>query len=100
MHVPGNEQIEFPVPVVVGPGGPGTKTSDLQACFFRNIFKPAATKILIQNVVSESRDVQIRQTIVIEVTDGDSHSPTSAREPSVTGNVAEVKASLPAILVI
>ena len=52
VNVASDEQVEEPISIIVGPGCAGTEAANLEAGFLRHVLESAATKIVIEHVVT------------------------------------------------
>src|SRR5450432_767964 len=78
-QVPGDEQVEFSVLVVVQETGARAPTAGLNAGARRDIGERSVTVVVVQRVAPESGDVDVFETIVVEIAHGHSHAITILR---------------------
>ena len=80
MHVARNVEVHEAVAIVVGPGGSGAEAAGGHAGFVGDVFKFAIAQVAVERVAAETGDVDVRQTVVVEVGDGHAHAPAFARQ--------------------
>src|SRR4051812_11430738 len=76
LQVPGDEQIQEAIMVIVSPCRPRGPAPERDACLLCDISETSVVIIVIQTVLSKVSDVKVRPAIVIVVANRDSESPT------------------------
>src|SRR5579862_2262592 len=89
MNVARNEKIDFAIAIVIGPGSARAESATSHAGLFCYVFEFAIAQVVIERIATVAGDVNILQSVVVVVRNGDSHAPTLARKTCSFGDVGE-----------
>src|SRR5438876_1731810 len=89
LYIPGHEEIDISIAIIVGPRSPSAEASTCNTGPFRVIFKFAITEIMVEHIVSEACDIDVRQSVVIIICNSHTHPPTLPCKSSSLGDISE-----------
>src|SRR5882672_4676124 len=98
MHIAGHEQIEASIAIVVGPCGSHAESSARYVSAFGDVLEFTAAQIVVEDVVAVSGHVDVGQSIIVEISDRQSHSPAQDRETGGLRDVGEMESAVFSVL--
>src|SRR2546425_6505401 len=99
-HIPRDEKIDKSIPVIIGPGRSSAETSSTDSSFFRYVLELATSQIAVQDIVAIRGDVQIRESVIVEIAGRNTHSPAFASQTGGFRDIGKMKDSRICILMI
>src|SRR5262249_42857340 len=78
VEIPADEQIELAVIVVVEKSGAGTPSGGGHSRLDCHVLECAVAPIPIEDITTVCRQIEIRKSVVVVVTDGDAHPVTGS----------------------
>ena len=94
VHIARNKKIDVPIAIVISPCGAGAKPASVNTSRFRHIFKLTVPHIAVENIPAVACNVNVLPAVVVEIGDGNAHSPTLACKPGGAGDVGEFETSV------
>ena len=91
MNVSGYEEIDATVAVIICPGRAGAEAPGAHSRFLGYVFEFAISLVVIKSVAAKSCDVNILQSVIIVIGDGDAHSPALTRKACGDCDVGELE---------
>src|SRR6266567_7984759 len=79
VNVSGNEKVNITIAIVVSPRCPGGKPIHVDSGLGGDILELAVAFIAIQDGATETGDIDVLPTVIVEVGDGDTHAPSFTR---------------------
>src|SRR5437660_10669223 len=87
MNIARDKQLDVPIAIVVAPGCSQAQSTARDSGLFRDIFEFAVAQIVVEDVAAITSYVNVRMTIVVVVSNGNSHSPALTRDAVLLGGV-------------
>src|ERR1019366_7009521 len=82
----GNNEVEFPVIVVIEPGRTGRpQSSVLHACVRRHVGEGAVSVVVIEDASAVTKERHVRKAVIVVVADANPHSEKSCGSDSGVG---------------
>src|SRR6185437_4535789 len=97
VHVSRDKKVQVAVAVVVSPGRANAEAAAGDSRFLSDIFELAVPRVLVEDVVAITCDIDIGQTIIVEVAYRQPHAPTLRGQPRGLCDIGKVQTSALAI---
>ncbi len=89
VHVAADEEVEVPVPIVVGKATTRRPASARNARLLRDVGEGAVVVVAIQRIAAEAGDVDVLPAVSVHVRRAHAHRPARVGEPGPVGHVLE-----------
>src|SRR5260370_33508174 len=85
----GDEQLQLSVIVIVKPDGASGPAGRGDAGLISHIRERAVTVVVIKNIASITRDIDINPAIAVVIADGDTHAERTTCHSGFVGDISE-----------
>jgi len=90
VHITRHKKIDPAVAIVISPCRAGAEAAAADSRLLGHIFELAAAQVVVKSVAPVPRDVDVLQSVVVVVRNGDTHTPTLAGEAGGLGHVRKL----------